>query len=82
MSFELASVAPRLARARDQHEADIAARWQYERLRTMKLLEAERVLAHRELQLVRAFATGRGRYIRYRQDKLAEAQRKVERWSK
>lgn len=73
----LAENCPRLAKARD----DLLRRREYdraiERSRTTALLEAQRVLAHRELQLVRALATGDGRYIAVRQRKLDASRRKV-----
>lgn len=46
-----------------------------------RLLEAERLLAHRELQLTRSESNRRarrdGRYMRYRQQKLERARRAV-----
>lgn len=73
----LSEIAPRLARARDQRVArlryEAAERARYRRLS----LKAERLIAHRELQLVRAYATGDGRYIAARQRKLAAARREL-----
>lgn len=61
---------PRLARARDE----------YVRIERRKLaslasarLRLERLVAHRELQLVRAQRTGDGRYIARRTGKLERA---------
>jgi hypothetical protein len=39
-------------------------------------LALDRLVAHRELQLVRAYGTGNGKYIRARERKLAEARRR------
>lgn len=76
----LAEFAPRLAKARDQliearRKARAERRWLGERL-----VESERVLAHRELQLVRAGATGSRFKIRRRQRLLEESRREVERF--
>ena len=70
---------PRLARARDDLLRLREDARQAERRRTTALLEWERVLAHRELQLVRAYNTGNGRYITERQRKLDVARRQVAR---
>jgi hypothetical protein len=77
VTFSLAARCPRLAKARDDHERQVRDRRQAARQRSDALLSAERNLAHRELQLVRAFHTGKGRYIAERQRKLDAARRKV-----
>jgi hypothetical protein len=68
----LAQFAPRLARARDQL---VEQRWRQRQERRWlrdQVLESERVLAHRELQLIRAGATRSGWRIRRRTRLLAE----------
>jgi hypothetical protein len=76
-SVSLHDIAPRLARARDAYIVEqIRLRTARRRLRHDQLA-AERLVAHRELQLVRAQATGRGPYIAQRQRKLAAAQREL-----
>lgn len=69
---------PRLARARDQFIEYRAEQWRIEGLRQTKLLELQRLVAHRELQLVRALNTGSGQYIRRRQAMLKSAQRRLQ----
>lgn len=69
----LHDIAPRLARARDGLiEERRVARLARERFSEEKL-RLERLLAHRELQLARAYVTDSGRYIAARQGKLREA---------
>lgn len=63
---------PRLAKAADQHNARY-------RLRRDQLFRAERLLAHRDLQLQRSFHSRSGKYIAERQRKLVEAQKLVDR---
>ena len=82
---QLSDIAPRLARARDQflaHRAKVLAdRAEADRvalMRQAKLVELQRLVAHRELQLIRAYATGRGRYIVARQRKLEQARRRLQ----
>lgn len=75
----LNSIAPRLARARDQHEHLAGIAYQQHRKRVQKRLELERLVAHRELQLVRAQHRGNARYIAERQRKLSSAQRALAR---
>lgn len=78
--MRLADIAPRLAKARDQLLED-RRRERAERRRLAQLtLSAERNLAHRELQLVRAFHTGKPKYIAERQRKLDAAKREVARY--
>jgi hypothetical protein len=72
-TFRLADVCPRLALARDQHNAAVRQRQMHELNRIIDRHELERLVAHRELQLLRAFHTRRGRYIAERQRKLAWA---------
>jgi hypothetical protein len=71
----LAVFAPRLARARDALVEQLRReRRERGRLRAL-VTKAERLVAHRELQLVRAYATAKGSYIKERQRKLRAAQR-------
>lgn len=75
----LYDIAPRLARARDEwvlEQQRIARR--RERARR-ELLRAERLLAHRDLQLVRAWNTGNRKYIAWRERKLDRSRADVER---
>jgi hypothetical protein len=75
----LVDVAPRLAKARDQRVAqERAERAQRRRLRD-RLTDEERVLAHRELQAVRALNTGSRRYMDERHRKLRTSARTVAR---
>lgn len=69
----LHDIAPRLARARDQFLEHRAEQSRLELLFADLLLRAQRNVAHRELQLIRAYATGRPRYILRREEKLAAA---------
>jgi hypothetical protein len=78
MSASLYLVAPRLALARDQHEAIAAAAAEQERWLADRLLHKQRLVAHRELQLARAQATGRRGYISERWRKLDEARAELE----
>jgi hypothetical protein len=76
----LEEFAPRLALARDQiyderRKARARRKWLGERL-----IESERVLAHRELQLIRAEAKGNGFMIRRRQRLLEESRQAVARF--
>jgi hypothetical protein len=75
----LAEIAPRLARARDQLVAerrlDGRRRLHVRRL----LLDAERLVAHRELQLIRAGRTRDPGYIARRQRKLEAARKALKR---
>lgn len=68
----LADHCPRLHRA---HHAERARRAR----RDSAVLRARRCEAHRELQLIRAAATGNGTYIAERQRKLREIRAKIER---
>jgi hypothetical protein len=62
---------PRLALARDQRVAEIARETVAQRRWRRERQEALKVEAHRDLQLVRAWATGNPKYIRHRERKLA-----------
>lgn len=72
-------IAPRLALAMDQHNNLILARRHRLRLLRNKLVEVERLVAHRDLQLVRAGHTRNGNYIAARTRKLAAAERALAR---
>lgn len=80
----LSTIAPRLARARDQRVVELIGE-RRERLYVLRLLQhTEWRVAHRELQLARAGSTGNARYIGERSRKLARAQRElrqVQRWA-
>lgn len=77
----LADNCPRLARARDDLLRHREQARQAEIRRTTALLEWQRVLAHRELQLQRAFHTRSLSYIRERERKLEVARQHVARLS-
>ena len=77
---------PRLRRAYEERRAELAAerqglaRERAARLRAdEKLYQAERLVAHRELQVVRAYSTRDRRYIAKRERKLADAREQVAR---
>lgn len=76
-AVRLRDIAPRIGRARDglleDWRRERAGRMHHQRL----LLAAERLVAHRELQLVRALNTRKGRYIVERQRKLDSALRQL-----
>lgn len=82
MTFSLHQVAPRLARAREQRREELRVASAERRHVLQLLLAAERCVAHRELQLQRAFVTGNGKYIAERFRKLSQAQRELERLQK
>ena len=75
--LRLAAIAPRIASAL----ASLRLRLAWERRRREwlreRVLDAERCVAHRELQLVRSGHRG-GRYLRGRHRLLAEAQRELD----
>jgi len=73
----LADIAPRLARARDAHEAMCAAQRKGRIEKLHRVLAKERLVAHRELQLIRAMNTGDQRYIVRREWKLKQARREL-----
>lgn len=81
MSFSLHDIAPRLARARDQLVEDRRREKAERKRRGYLSLRAERLVAHRELQLVRAMSTGNGKYIMARRRKLKAAQRQLARFA-
>lgn len=73
VATKLADIAPRLARARDQIlEERRLARERRRRLIDDRL-RLDRLVAHRELQYIRALKTGRRRYMDTRARKLEEA---------
>lgn len=78
-AVSLHDIAPRLARARD----GLLAQRRHERFlrhsHRERELSLERLVAHRELQEVRAANTGNGRYIAARARKLKAAQRMLAR---
>jgi hypothetical protein len=75
----LHDIAPRLAAARDQLLADRAhARARHHWL-VHRVSHLEALVAHRDLQLIRAMHTRDGRYIARRQTKLKHAQEELER---
>lgn len=79
MNFRLETVCPRLALARDQHNELVLRRRRHERRVRDERHRIERLIAHRELQLQRAFAAGGRRYIAERQRKLEQATAALER---
>jgi hypothetical protein len=76
-AFSLAARCPRLALARDQHNAMVREQDRKRLALACKIHATERLVAHRELQLQRAFVTGKGTYIASRQRKLAAAERSL-----
>lgn len=74
----LADIAPRLARAVEAERRVIAARVLRERRKQSEILRLERLVAHRELQLVRAYSTCDRRYIKRRAEKLDSARSALE----
>lgn len=75
---EFERLAPRLALAHRQRKHEIHNEDMEERRYLAKHLELERLIAHRELQLQRAFIRGNGGYISQRQRKLGAAVRAME----
>lgn len=74
---EFARVAPRLERAhREERAARAAARAERSRQRE-RVLRAERLVAHRELQLARAYAKRSVKYMRQRERKLHQAREEL-----
>jgi hypothetical protein len=73
--ISLHDVAPRLARARDQHVAEVRERAQRRAEAETLRVNLDRLVAHRELQLLRAGATNDREYVARRSRKLAAAQR-------
>ena len=80
-AFGLHAIAPRLARARDAFLASQREHARRERRRLAGLERAEQIVIHRELQLLRAGATGDRRYVARRQHKLDQARALVARLS-
>ena len=81
MTFELRSIAPRLARARDAflvEQKALADAADAERRLESRRDRLERLAVHRELQLLRAAVTGRPDYERLRTRKLAVARRELD----
>jgi hypothetical protein len=70
----LHEIAPRLARARDGLVTDRRSARRRRRLLRDSVLHREWLVAHRDLQLARASATGNGRYI-LRRRRLLDAAR-------
>lgn len=77
--FSLHSICPRLARARDQLLALREAQHRRRIWIADERLKLERLVAHRELQLLRAGQTNDSRYIKRRQDKLDRAREDLRR---
>lgn len=77
----LAVIAPRLAKAHRERTREIEAERAQEQHRRTMLLRAQRLVAHRELQLVRAGWTHSPRYIAERERKLEAARAEMRRWS-
>lgn len=75
----LAAFAPRLARARDDLIATLVRERHERKWLRDRVLDAERVVAHRELQLLRG---RRGRYLRGRHRLLAEARRELDTYTR
>lgn len=73
----LHEVAPRLARARDSLVAERRAARTWRRWHSERELHLLWLVSHRELQLERANAKGRGQYIDRRRRKLAEAREEL-----
>ena len=80
--FRLADRCPRLARARDEFVLQEILERAGRRRRLRELMAAERLVAHRELQLARAMHVGDARYIARRERKLANARKIVARLSR
>lgn len=78
-TFDLASIAPRLALAHRQRRNELLAERAERRRARAELLALERLVAHRELQLVRAGFRDDGRYIARRTHKLARARQDLAR---
>lgn len=73
-AFSLHDIAPRLARARDQLVAERRQARKYRAWLRNCVLDAERILAHRELQVIRG---RRGKYIARRHRLVEEAKREL-----
>jgi hypothetical protein len=75
--FSLHDIAPRLARARDQRREELRVASAQRRHMQQLLLKAERCVAHRDLQLQRAFIIDkRFRMLRQAEAELSRLQQK------
>lgn len=77
MAFDLATIAPRLALAYRQRRDELVAERIARHHARERLQRAEWLVAHRELQALRAGHTGSRRYIKRRTDKLERARREL-----
>ena len=77
--FDLAAVAPRLARAHRAQRAHLALELKRRRHARNTVMALEALVAHRDLQLLRAMAKGDARYIARRHHKLAQSQEQLRR---
>lgn len=75
----LAELAPRLHRAHQAEAQRLYAACRERHCVRGALLSAERLVAHRELQLARAYSTRSPKYMAVREHKLADARRKLAR---
>lgn len=75
----LADIAPRLARARDAWLEEAARLREEQAAANHRWLKAKWLVEHRDLQLIRAPAKGRGDYIDHRRRKLDAARRELAR---
>lgn len=75
--FDFATRCPRLALAHRQRAAELVAERAARRRAVRELQRAEALVAHRELQLLRAGAGGNRRYISLRTQKLVAARRRL-----
>ena len=71
--MKLSDIAPRLGRARDQILEERRTVRERRRRLIADRLRLDQLVAHRELQYVRALKTGRRRYMDTRARKLEEA---------
>jgi hypothetical protein len=83
---KLRDIAPRLAKAHAERLEELRLEAEERRVKDAKTaheatlrLRADWLVAHRELQVIRALHTGSRRYMKHRQRKLAEAQQKRKR---
>lgn len=77
MTIRLADIAPRLALARDQFLAERARIDRERRHLADERLRLERLVAHRELEFLRAgaYRSGHRQHVKERAEKLKDAQR-------
>lgn len=78
----LIETCPRLARARDQRCAEMDAERAERRKCREGLLRSENLVAHRDLQLQRAYVRGQRGYIIRREYKLKAAQDQLAYWTR